>query len=131
LFAKLVLTLRRQTLATWERRTGECFITMSVKWYKTHYTNIARACVVISQLADVVATTAHFVSYAVHTVRCDGTNSALARGSKAHVLELRSAFRHASLVDLRSSSAQMWKSGPSIPTLPAFRTTAQADMFVL
>ena len=100
LVANLDLTLKRQTVATWELRTGDCFITMSVKWYNAHYTNIARACAVISQLVDGVATDAQFLNYEVHTVWCDGTNPALAHGNKARVLELRSSFRHASLVDL-------------------------------
>eukprot|EP00969_Alexandrium_andersonii_P211132 9324959-Alexandrium_andersonii.AAC.1 len=68
----------RYTVARWERLVATNVVVSSQLWYQSHYYWIHRFC---TQLASntVASSSARRLSFEVHTIRADATNSAATR----------------------------------------------------
>ena len=80
----------------WERILGANIMAQARSFYSQHHAYLKSVIEALSNpQAEAGEDTQMLLSYEVHSIRADATNSAAVHSAKAHVLELMSFYRHA------------------------------------
>ena len=85
------IVVSRQSLAQWERLLASNLYVQGHLWYQDHY-NFLGHCHNAVWAGNIQSQS--WLSFEIHAVRADATNSCPVLSSKAHTCEIRSYFKH-------------------------------------